>query len=933
MLAVAIQKILNKKWLFFCLLLGSVLLVGTAASFPMYRNAVFNRMLQDQLTDTLREDGTWPMIIPYEWTYKTETDLEKLASMEENARGIYERLGVEEYRSAYYYAFANSAAVPDLERAGVESFSLRTGFLSGLEDHITLVDGELFSESGVSEDGCLEALISEQTMLQVGAVIGDVYTFPYYESPKTGTLRVRIVGVFRRTNDADLFWQAKMRVFTSTLFVNEKIFRERFLEGDYPPYTISCQIYDFVDYEKLRASHVEELTKLTGELCGRNRFAGEPDYLELLDAYTAKKNRIQITLLLLQVPLLLLLCAFLLMLSGQLFELERNEISVYRSRGASGFQIFRLFLLQSSLLSAVGVLLGLPLGRAFCGILGSASNFLEFGVRRQLDTRLTPEVWLFALGAAVVCILIMTLPVIRYSKVSIVNLKATRNLKKSSWWEKAFLDLIFIAVSLYGYYSYSSNTQRLTESALKGEGLDPLLYFSSTLFILGVGMLSLRLQPLLAKLLFTLRRGHIGPAGYASFLEVIRNGRKQQYIMLFMILTVALGMFDAVSARTILQNTLKNTDYLDGTDLAIREVWTDNSTLVAIDPSVEFAYNEPNYAKYAALANEVTGYTKVQLDYGYVSLDARARQVVTMMGIHTKEFGQITMVEDALLEEPYYELLNRLAMNPNGVLLSSNFRDILSYQEGGVFYFNNEKGKRATAFILGFFDYWPTYAPTTKSVDANGEVITTQNYYVISNFAMMQKYFGLQPYQIWMGLPEGADTDFFYDWADSTGLKLTMYRDRQADLRGVVEDPLLQGMNGVLTMSFIVMLILCAVGYLIYWILSIRSRELLLGILRAIGMHKSELLHILFNEQIFSGFYAIAVGIGTGVLAYRLYVPMLQMAYSTTEQVLPLQMITQTSDMVRLFVIVGLTMAVCLAVLAGLIYKLNITRALKLGEE
>jgi putative ABC transport system permease protein len=134
-------------------------------------------------------------------------------------------------------------------------------------------------------------------------------------------------------------------------------------------------------------------------------------------------------------------------------------------------------------------------------------------------------------------------------------------------------------------------------------------------------------------------------------------------------------------------------------------------------------------------------------------------------------------------------------------------------------------------------------------------------------------------------------------------------------------------------MSFIVMLILCAVGYLIYWILSIRSRELLMGVLRAIGMHKSELFHILINEQIFSGMYSIAAGVGIGIAAYKLYVPMLQMAYSTTEQVLPLEMITQTSDMVRLYSIVGLTMAVCLGVLAFLVKKLNITKALKLGEE
>ena len=62
MLGVVLQKIRNKKWLFACLLLGSVLLIATAASFPMYRNAVFNRMLQDEMLSVITEEGRWPSL-------------------------------------------------------------------------------------------------------------------------------------------------------------------------------------------------------------------------------------------------------------------------------------------------------------------------------------------------------------------------------------------------------------------------------------------------------------------------------------------------------------------------------------------------------------------------------------------------------------------------------------------------------------------------------------------------------------------------------------------------------------------------------------------------------------------------------------------------------------------------------------------------------
>ena len=132
---------------------------------------------------------------------------------------------------------------------------------------------------------------------------------------------------------------------------------------------------------------------------------------------------------------------------------------------------------------------------------------------------------------------------------------------------------------------------------------------------------------------------------------------------------------------------------------------------------------------------------------------------------------------------------------------------------------------------------------------------------------------------------------------------------------------------------FLVMILLCGVGYLIYWIMSIRSREMIFGVLRAFGMHKGELFHMLILEQIFSGIMSILVGIGIGKLASMMYVPMLQMAYAADNQVLPMQLYTNPADMYRLYAALTLVMAVCLLVLIVIVFKLNVAKALKLGEE
>ena len=60
---------------------------------------------------------------------------------------------------------------------------------------------------------------------------------------------------------------------------------------------------------------------------------------------------------------------------------------------------------------------------------------------------------------------------------------------------------------------------------------------------------------------------------------------------------------------------------------------------------------------------------------------------------------------------------------------------------------------------------------------------------------------------------------------------------------------MLQGMNGALTLGFIIIMVMCIIGFLIYWILSIKSRTLQFGILRAMGMKFREILMMIVYED------------------------------------------------------------------------------------
>lgn len=936
MLGVMIRKMWHKKWMFICLLLGSILLIATASSFPMYKNAVFNRMLQDEFTEHLEENGTWPTMYDMVMIAKKNEKGTAITNMEKFTTGLYSKLDVTEKETIMYYSLMSADAHTTSERERVADFSVRLSSLSNLPEHATIVEGKMYSESGLSDNGEVEVIVSEKGMTAMKMIIGEVFEFRGMKDANGKPLRIKVVGVFEEADKNDFYWQTNPDEFTMQVFMNEDLFRENYTGDNAKKYSITCHYYALFDFSDITADQVNDLVKQTTYYAEESSYKGvlkTPDCLEILKNYKAKEKRISTTLFILQVPVMLLLCAFLLMITSQMYEMENNDISVLKSRGASRSQIFRLYLYQSLSLTAVGCAVGLPLGGVFTRILGSANNFLEFGIRRELNVQIDKEVLMYTGIAIGVSVLIMTFPALKHSKLTIVNLKRQKALKKRSWWEKAFLDVIFIGISIYGYFNFTKHSDNLLHSALKGEALDPLLYISSSLFILGVGMLLLRLQPVLTGLIFQIGKKRWKPASYASFMETIKNGRKQQYIMLFMILTVSLGMFNAVSARTILQNSLNNKEYVDGADVIMQETWNDNSAFLGSDPTIEFQYYEPDYGKFSQIEGASKRTKVLNETKGYVALSGSDRQQTQVLGIHTREFGEITRVKDSLLEAPYRQYLNDMADDAEGILCSADYASNLGYKVGDYLVFYNEKGTRARGKIVGFFDYWPTYEPETITLDENNEIAKSQNYLIVAHMSVLQKYWGVTPYQVWFKVDDGKTTEGFYSWIKENKVSLKFYQDRTKDLTLVIEDPLLQGMNGVLTMSFIVMIILCAVGYLIYWIMSIRSREMIFGVLRAFGMHKGEVFHMLVNEQIFSGIYSIGAGIGIGTLAYKMFVPILQMAYSTTSQVLPLEMITKTADMVRLYSVVGMTMAICLGVLATLVFKLNITKALKLGEE
>jgi putative ABC transport system permease protein len=394
-------------------------------------------------------------------------------------------------------------------------------------------------------------------------------------------------------------------------------------------------------------------------------------------------------------------------------------------------------------------------------------------------------------------------------------------------------------------------------------------------------------------------------------------------------------VFNAEAARTINTNEENRISYAAGADLVLQEVWKDNRDQVdTVEElgTIPLVYTEPDYGKYqqlegAASVTRVLYDTKANCSCG----KDNAYVPIVLMGINTKEFGETAELKDGLLPVHWYNYLNAMSRNPMAVLVSTNMKKNLGLSLGDTISYRDRDGNAAHGVIYGFVDYSPAYNPVTVSKGEDGGYRETDNYLVVANFGYYQAQCGLTPYQIW--IKAKGDTSFIYDFAERTHTSFTYFRDKTAELIKLKNDPIFQGTNGILTLGFTIVLLLCSVGFLIYWILSIKSRTLLLGIFRAMGMYMKEIIAMLANEQLFISGLSIAMGIGVGLLAARLYIPLVQIAYSSADTVIPLEIVSLPSDMARLLAVVAAMVIICMIILGVLISRIRISQALKLGED
>lgn len=594
-------------------------------------------------------------------------------------------------------------------------------------------------------------------------------------------------------------------------------------------------------------------------------------------------------------------------------------------------------LLQALVLSLGGFLFGILSGFVMCRLAARTDAFLQFAAKDIHFYTFTFWAIPYGVAACGAAVFFMTIPVWRRAGLTIVEQKNQNHYAvKAPFWEKYCLDLVLLCISCYLFYNYNKQSALLAQNAMEGKVQDPMVFLNASLFIFSVGLFFLRLLRYAIAGIDRLGKKHWGPAVYASFLQIKRTFHKQSFLSIFLIMTIATGIFQANVARTMNENNEQRITYNIGTDARLTDHWTLHLTRTK-DEQYLWYYDEPDYESYNVLMEKglCESMTRV-IEEENVAVSAGQKEVqrCQMFGIHTKEFGETARLLEGVNEEHWFYALNALAKNEDGVIISRNMAEELNLSVGDTLsYTRNLYVPYQTEIVMGtaaatvcaIVDCFPGYDRYLENEE--------ENYLVVANYATLADRFGQTPYSVWLRMEKDVDFDVVLRELETQGVepeKISVVAEEIASSRS---SAMIQITNGMFTMSFLISILICSAGFLIYWIMSLKKRELLFGIYRAMGMSMKEIRKMLFAEQIFGSLFPVLAGGGAGTIGTILFVRLITLVYLPEKHNITIRIFTNFWDMVKLFVVVFFVAIVCFTVMQRLLAKMKISEALKLGED
>jgi hypothetical protein len=535
-------------------------------------------------------------------------------------------------------------------------------FRSDLDEHVTVVAGELPEVMAPGAEGALPAAVGRRTAEVLGIEVGDRFDlFPFWDD-EAAPLPVVVTGIIEPNELEERYWAGDPEVVdapsrsweTAYFHVPESTFfgvlAQRFPE--------IIADYDSIFEVRLDELNARNAAPIAERLAGLHTELGLTiDRARVLTDLTGVLRSFDEKLFFTRIPLFVLLLQiggivayYLVMVSTMLTERQTAEIATLRSRGATTGQLLAQYGVEGVILAAIAVITGPPLAAAVISALGPTPAFSSLSDGGPLDVRLSTQSYVLAGIGALLAFGALIVPAWLATRRTVVEFKrSTARPRATPAFLRYYLDVALVLVVALVFWRLSQQEHLFTESLFGETQADPFLLATPAVFMVTVGVVFLRLFPLVLRLVSFLVGFTRSVGAVVSLRSLVRNPTHYTRLVLLLMFATGVGMFGATFSATLDRSYEERADYVAGADVRAENLraLTSTGTPVFLDAVDAIPAD-------AALPVVRTG--------GSVNVLGRFERF-DVLGLDPEHLGQVAFWRDDFSATPLSEVVSTLEAN------------------------------------------------------------------------------------------------------------------------------------------------------------------------------------------------------------------------------------------------------------------------------
>jgi putative ABC transport system permease protein len=882
-------------------LLGIILSVGLVTNASFFSQAVDRVILVQNLTQFSQTTGRPPFSTNV-YIFPSNRSPMTLQQAEELSRSIGDILAGSvglPLRRLGYEVSSGTMLLQPLPGSNVYGKDLLGSvsaiYIHDVTDHLQIISGVALDDvksTGQEMDVWMHERMSQEMGVQVGEklIIRPNTTY----NPVT----IRVAGIWRAKDPKDDFWFGDP---DSQLKGSLLVRRDDYVNLIQPMITSgSREASWYVILDETKMIPKDSAGYLKGFEVGQDllskilpgvRLNMPP--LDPLKDFVQRSAVLTLILLGYNLPALAILLYFLLLIFTIITQWQRKETSIMISRGMSISGILKLTLLEQLFLFIIGFPLGIGFGLLIARLMGYTSSFLSFTGRAPLPVSMQGFSLPLALLALCVSLFSRLWPIVRANRQNIVSEEHEwARPSQGSFWYRFYLDFLLILPTYYAYFQMTQRGSLAGWISIRPEDLyqDPLLIVVPALFVITAALVTMRVFSLAMRLLDILANRTPWLAVHLALRQLGRQSHEYISPLLLVIISLSMGIYTLSMATSLDQWLVDRMYYRAGADITFSPAPNVAGEIVSDGNWV------PDPAEFKKVEG-VLAATRVGSYASKIQIPAGGEVLGHFLAIDRVDFPNAAWWRADLAPEALGSLMNRLAVTPDGILVSQAFLtknalsigDQITIQVDATDYYKMD----SLYTIVGVYNSFPTVYEEHNGIT------------VIGNLDQIVELFGFIPvHEIWLKTKPATSAAVFREALPGV---LHIVVSNSTDARALITEERAKmervGIFGTLTIGFLSSAAMAILGLLLYSYASLRDRVYRFSVLHAVGLLHKQIVTQVVMEYTFLAIFGALSGTLIGMFASRLFVPFFRVTGEQGLSLPPLIPLTAGQSMANLAVI------------------------------